>query len=535
MAEERVPLVSIVIPVYRGANYMREAIDSALGQSWPRCEVIVVNDGSPDGGETERIALSYGDRIRYIAKENGGVSTALNEGIRQMKGEYFSWLSHDDLYLPDKIAHQMACLQGCENPETIVFGDYANFTDEAMVEENVVGKRYTKEELERPLFAVFHRAVYGCTPLIPRSLFERYGLFDEKQRTTQDYDMWFRLMRYAPVRYCSACDTKARIHAAQVGRTISGQYQAECEKLWRHLIDQVTPEEMCAMAGSEEAFYTEVGREFRDETAYPKAANLLLTRSQTAKMRRRLSEEGMPEGLRGPIALNEATVFNMEAEGCQQVQRADSDRLTFAGNIFGKIDSKQGVALIAALTVGGVGIRLNAAEDHLLMRRALDNRLSVIACVDEKLATAMRTDVCRAWDEWADLRECRCVVVGNMEAATMLLGVTDRVCVVPENEQAAWIAGVLQQDPDVQRETIVRRQIAPVPLLKQLGQEVRRRARQTEDAQASAAWGASRVKELEEERRQMQASSSWRVTAPLRMVSAGVQRLRKGAQTSRRS
>ena len=98
MAEERVPLVSIVIPVYRGANYMREAIDSALGQSWPRCEVIVVNDGSPDGGETERIALSYGDRIRYIAKENGGVSTALNEGIRQMKGEYFSWLSHDDEY-----------------------------------------------------------------------------------------------------------------------------------------------------------------------------------------------------------------------------------------------------------------------------------------------------------------------------------------------------------------------------------------------------------------------------------------------------
>ena len=58
MAEERVPLVSIVIPVYQGANYMREAIDSGLGQSWPGCEVIVVNDGSPDGADTERIALS---------------------------------------------------------------------------------------------------------------------------------------------------------------------------------------------------------------------------------------------------------------------------------------------------------------------------------------------------------------------------------------------------------------------------------------------------------------------------------------------
>ena len=86
----------------------------------------------------------------------------------------------------------------------------------------------------------------------------------------------------------------------------------------------------------------------------------------------------------------------------------------------------------------------------------------------------------------------------------------------------------------MQRAAMLRRQVTPVPLLKQLGQEVRHRARQMEDAQASAAWGASRVKELEAERRQMQASSSWRVTAPLRMASAGLQRLRKGAQTSRR-
>ena len=93
---------------------------------------------------------------------------------------------------------------------------------------------------------------------------------------------------------------------------------------------------------------------------------------------------------------------------------------------------------------------------------------------------------------------------------------------------------MLRQDEDMQRAAMLRRQVTPVPLLKQLGQEVRRRARQMEDAQASAAWGASRVKELEEERRQMRASSSWRVTAPLRMASAGLQRLRKGAQTSRR-
>ena len=64
------PRVSIVIPVYNGANYLAEAIDSALAQM--DSEVIVVNDGSTDGGATEAIALRYGDRIRYIAKPNGG-------------------------------------------------------------------------------------------------------------------------------------------------------------------------------------------------------------------------------------------------------------------------------------------------------------------------------------------------------------------------------------------------------------------------------------------------------------------------------
>lgn len=346
--------------------------------------------------------------------------------------------------------------------------------------------------------------------------------------------MWFRLMRYAPVRYCPACDTKARIHAAQVGRTISGQYQAECERLWRSLIDQVTPAEMCAMAGSEEAFYTEVGREFRDETAYPKAAALLLTRGETAQMRRRLAEAGLPEGLKGSVARNAVTLCNMKAEHCQQVQREGGNMLTFAGSISGEIDETQGAALIAALTTCGVGVRLNAAEDHPLMRCALDNRLPVIACVGRELAATMRADVCRTWDEWDDLRECQCVVTEEQETATILLGVSDCVCVVPEQEQAAWAAGVLRQDEDMQRAAMLRRQVTPVPLLKQLGQEVRHRARQMEDAQASAAWGASRVKELEEERRQMRASSSWRVTAPLRMASAGLQRLRKGAQTSRR-
>ena len=84
------PKISIVIPAYNASNYLAEAIDSALAQTYPNVEIIVVNDGSKDDGATERIALSYGDKIRYFSKENGGSSSALNTGIANMTGEWFS-------------------------------------------------------------------------------------------------------------------------------------------------------------------------------------------------------------------------------------------------------------------------------------------------------------------------------------------------------------------------------------------------------------------------------------------------------------
>lgn len=105
------PLVSIVIPVYNGSNYVRYAIDSALAQDYHPLEVVVVNDGSTDGGETESICLGYGDRIRYFDKENGGVATALNFAIEKANGEYVSWLSHDDAYFPNKVSKQMSRLE----------------------------------------------------------------------------------------------------------------------------------------------------------------------------------------------------------------------------------------------------------------------------------------------------------------------------------------------------------------------------------------------------------------------------------------
>ena len=78
------PLVSIVIPAYNASNYLSNAIDSALAQTYKNIEIIVVNDGSKDDGATRKIAESYGDKILYFEKSNGGSSSALNYGINQI-------------------------------------------------------------------------------------------------------------------------------------------------------------------------------------------------------------------------------------------------------------------------------------------------------------------------------------------------------------------------------------------------------------------------------------------------------------------
>lgn len=105
------PLVSIIMPVYNGANYLGKAIESALAQDYENKEIIVVNDGSDDGGATAAVIRSFGNKIIAVEKENGGVSSALNLGISMMKGEYFAWLSHDDMYKPDYLSKQIEILE----------------------------------------------------------------------------------------------------------------------------------------------------------------------------------------------------------------------------------------------------------------------------------------------------------------------------------------------------------------------------------------------------------------------------------------
>ena len=213
------PLVSIVIPVYNGSNYMREAIDSALSQTYSNIEIIVVNDGSNDGGKTREVALSYGDKIRYFEKENGGVSTALNLGIKNMRGQYFSWLSHDDIYYPDKVQTEIDALRAAGDMSRIVHSNWCLLimSENRIVEYSKV-KEWRQSFLETGAFPPIFQFIDGCTPLIPKIYFDAYGGFDEKYRAVQDYIKWFEMFRGKRLIYIRKPLVISRLHAEQTGR-----------------------------------------------------------------------------------------------------------------------------------------------------------------------------------------------------------------------------------------------------------------------------------------------------------------------------
>jgi glycosyltransferase involved in cell wall biosynthesis len=186
------PKVSIVIPVYNGSNYLKAAIDSALDQTYQNIEVIVINDGSTDNGSTDKVATSYGDRIRYYKKANGGVASALNFGIAKMTGSYFSWLSHDDMYKKTKIEAQVGCLNKTAIKKVIVAANVKVLFDSGIKKkENIDANTFAFIDIFLATSAIV--GLNGCSLLIPKEAFEECGNFDVNLPVTQDYDLWFRM------------------------------------------------------------------------------------------------------------------------------------------------------------------------------------------------------------------------------------------------------------------------------------------------------------------------------------------------------
>lgn len=242
------PKVSIVIPVYNGANFLEQAIKSALAQTYQHTEIIVINDGSTDKGKTHSIARKYGNRIKYYSKKNGGVASALNLGIEKMSGEFFSWLSHDDLYTPHKISSQIKILSQLTDKNVILYNDFAVFTKDPNNYRTIRLKNTLPEHFR--FWITVENRLQGCTLLIPKQAFTICGTFKEDLKTTQDYDLWFKMAGNYKFVHHRDITVKMRLHDQQGTHTMTKTALAECNTLLTTFVNGLNPDELKSATGT---------------------------------------------------------------------------------------------------------------------------------------------------------------------------------------------------------------------------------------------------------------------------------------------
>ena len=251
------PKVSIVIPVYNGEKYIKYAIDSALAQTYENLEIIVVNDGSTDN--TDAIVRSYGDKVHYIKKKNGGVSSALNLAIKNMKGDYFSWLSHDDTYEPNKVEREIEFLRqnNYVGKKVIVFSDYYLInTKGKVIGESIKDHR----EIEnKPEYIFLKGHINGLSLLIPKEAFDTYGGFDTKLLCTQDYVKWYEMSKTYKFVHIPELLVSTRWHAKQVTNS-NPLVTKEGNSFYFGLIKDVDKKRREELEGSEYCFYLELAK-----------------------------------------------------------------------------------------------------------------------------------------------------------------------------------------------------------------------------------------------------------------------------------
>ncbi len=209
------PKVSIIIPSYNTSHYIEETLESVFAQTYDDYEVIVINDGAPDTEALERVLEPYRDRIVYLKQENRGLSGARNTGIRAARGEYVALLDSDDAWEPHYLEVQLGILESDPTidvlyPDALIFGDALEAGRRSMELSPSEGE-VTFESLvtQRCNVRVFVTARLETVV--------RAGLFDESLRSSEDFDLWVRIVKQGGrIAYHRQVLARYRRHAASL-------------------------------------------------------------------------------------------------------------------------------------------------------------------------------------------------------------------------------------------------------------------------------------------------------------------------------
>ena len=217
------PTISILMPVYNGAKFLASAIDSALAQTYPAIQLILVNDCATDNS-AEIIARYLPDpRITYLQNaHNSGVATSRNVALQHATGSYIAFHDQDDLWLPNKLELQMAALQ--QHPEIgLLHTRYARIDPEGRLfpEYNTLDQgAFGNPAAETVVGDVFEEIfisndIQPLTSIIPKTVLDTVGWFNPDLPGVDDYELWLRIARRYPIAHLQTITGYWRQHAAQ--------------------------------------------------------------------------------------------------------------------------------------------------------------------------------------------------------------------------------------------------------------------------------------------------------------------------------
>lgn len=302
-------LVSIVMPVYNGEEFIREAIESVLNQQYSFIELLVVDDGSTDGTAKVAEELSGRDnRILYLHQPNSGTcSVPRNNGLSQASGEYITFFDADDIMLPQKLELQVSCLQRHEDVQA-VFCDYRNFNQDGHYEQSHFDtcsqlKRLFDENGDQrddsgilildPVRATrllaHENYTSACAPLFRKSIVDRIGGYDPSLKASED---WFFHMQVVSM-FSSAVMPFVGFERRMHGNNMSSnslkmlEYRAKTREMASHIV--ADPQTRNILQNQSALYWYELSKEITRKHQ-PGALQALL---RGLRVHRRVSLEGV--------------------------------------------------------------------------------------------------------------------------------------------------------------------------------------------------------------------------------------------------
>ena len=224
--------ISVILPVYNAENYLKDAIDSILNQTYQNFELIIVNDGSTDS--SEEIINSYkSNKIKYIEnKENLGLIKSLNFGLDKAKGKYIVRMDADDISLPSRLKVQYNYME--ENPDVVACGTYIQHFGE-----NLKIRKYPLTDEDVRLFFVFRSPIAHPSAIMQAVFFKGDNAvqYNKDYLYAEDYKLWSDLMCYGKITNIPDCLLKYRVSATQITQKNGGKCIETSQKIRREYIN----------------------------------------------------------------------------------------------------------------------------------------------------------------------------------------------------------------------------------------------------------------------------------------------------------